>query len=74
MAGSAEGNQDLTFAPTGTPSSTRLLEDSTQVPGSFLQRQRFFYDLKLQRMRVLHSEVLFDIPANPLYIELLCVQ
>jgi hypothetical protein len=36
----------------------RLLEDSAQMPGRFLQRQRFFYDLKQQRMRVLQAEVL----------------
>ena len=63
LAGFAEGNQDLTFTPVVNPSSTRLLEDSTQVPGSFLQRQRFFHDLKLQRMRILHAEVLFNAPA-----------
>ena len=72
MSGSAEGNQDLTFAPVVNPSSTRLLEDSTQVPGSFLQRQRFFHDLKLQRMRVLHSEVLLSVPSHIMALRTQC--
>ena len=54
------------------PSSTRLLEDSTQVPGSFLQRQRFFHDLKLQRMRVLHSEVLLSVPSHIMALRAQC--
>ena len=37
--------------------SARLLEDSVQVPGRFLQRQRFFHNLKQQRIRVLQAEV-----------------
>ncbi len=54
----AGGNEELTFAPAICPASVRLLEDSAQMPGRFLQRQRFFYDLKQQRMRVLQAEVL----------------
>lgn len=47
----------MTFAPSINASSARLLEDSAQLPGSFLRRQRFFYDLKQQRMRILLAEV-----------------
>lgn len=54
----AGGNQELAFAPAICPASARLVEDSAQMPGRFLQRQRFFYDLKQQRIRVLQAEVL----------------
>ena len=54
---SAGIDKDLTFAPSINASSARLLEDSAQLPGRFLQRQRFFYDLKQQRMRILRAEV-----------------
>ncbi len=47
----------MTFAPVINASSARLLEDSAQLPGGFLQRQRFFHDLKQQRMRILQAEV-----------------
>ena len=47
----------MTFAPVINASSARLLEDSAQMPGSFLHRQRFFHDLKQQRMRMLQAEV-----------------
>ena len=50
-------NKDLTFAPVINASSVRLLEDSAQLPGRFLQRQRFFHDLKQQRIRILQAEV-----------------
>ena len=60
----AGGNEELTFAPAICPASARLLEDSAQMPGRFLQRQRFFYDLKQQRMRVLQAEVLSSWLSN----------
>ncbi|EIE27456.1 hypothetical protein COCSUDRAFT_39121 [Coccomyxa subellipsoidea C-169] len=46
----------FTFAPELCRTSERLLEDSAQLPGNFFERQRFFHDLKLRRLRVLQSE------------------
>ena len=64
-------NEDLTFAPVINVSSERMLEDSAQLPGRFLQRQRFFYDLKQQRMRILQAEVRQAAPGFPLYMSII---
>jgi len=64
-------NEDLTFAPVINASSERMLEDSAQLPGRFLQRQRFFYDLKQQRMRILQAEVRPAVPAFHLYLSIM---
>jgi hypothetical protein len=53
----ADAEAGFTFAPELNRTSERLLEDSAQLPGSFFERQRFFHDLKLRRLRVLQSEV-----------------
>jgi len=64
-------NEDLTFVPVINASSERMLEDSAQLPGRFLQRQRFFYDLKQQRMRILQAEVRPAAPAFHLYLSII---
>ncbi|KAK9917945.1 hypothetical protein WJX75_009986 [Coccomyxa subellipsoidea] len=55
----------FTFAPELNRTSERLLEDSAQLPGNFFERQRFFHDLKLRRLRVLQSEEDADCTFSP---------
>ena len=57
----ADAEAGFTFAPELNRTSERLLEDSAQLPANFFERQRFFHDLKLRRLRVLQSEV----PPSP---------
>lgn len=52
-----------TFRPQINAASEQLLEDSLQVPANFYERQRFFYEMrqeKLQRLQTESVSLLFD--------------
>ena len=53
----AEGSAQFPFAPAICPASERILEDSLDVPGGFLERQRHFHDLRQRRLRLIQAEV-----------------
>ena len=52
-----DGSLQFPFAPAICPASERILEDSPDVPGSFLERQRHFHDLRQRRLRLIQAEV-----------------
>ena len=52
---------ECTFSPSINPNSERLLEDSRAVPSDFLARQRFFHDLKQQKLRHLQQTVVLHL-------------
>lgn len=51
----ADEDSEYTFSPHVNPVSERLLEDSRAVPSNFLARQRFFHDLKQQKLKELQQ-------------------
>lgn len=54
--GVIEEEARCTFAPHINPASEQLLEDSLQVPANFYERQRFFYEMRQERMRRLQAD------------------
>lgn len=55
-AGVIEEEAQCTFSPHINPASEQLLEDSLQVPANFYERQRFFYEMRQERMQRLQAE------------------
>ncbi len=55
-AGLIEEEAQCTFSPYINPASEQLLEDSLQVPANFYERQRFFYEMRQERMQRLQAE------------------
>lgn len=55
-AGVIEEEAQCTFTPHINPASEQLLEDSLQVPANFYERQRFFYEMRQERMQRLQAE------------------
>ena len=55
-AGVIEEEAQCTFSPHINPASEQLLEDSLQVPANFYERQRFFYEMRQERMQCLQAE------------------
>ncbi|KAL3139243.1 hypothetical protein ABBQ32_006011 [Trebouxia sp. C0010 RCD-2024] len=55
-AGVIEEEARCTFTPHINPASEQLLEDSLQVPANFYERQRFFYEMRQERMQRLQAE------------------
>ena len=51
-----EGEAQFTFTPNINPASEQLLEDSLQVPANFYERQRFYYEIRQERMQRLQAE------------------
>ena len=45
-----------TFRPQINPASEQLLEDSLQVPANFYERQRFFYEMRQEKLQRLQTE------------------
>ncbi|DBA84161.1 TPA: hypothetical protein ACH3X1_006628 [Trebouxia sp. C0004] len=54
--GVIEEEAQCTFSPHINPASEQLLEDSLQVPANFYERQRFFYEMRQERMQRLQAE------------------
>ncbi|DBA71623.1 TPA: hypothetical protein ACH3X2_001084 [Trebouxia sp. C0005] len=54
--GVIEEEAQCTFTPHINPASEQLLEDSLQVPANFYERQRFFYEMRQERMQRLQAE------------------
>ena len=54
--GVIEEEARCTFTPHINPASEQLLEDSLQVPANFYERQRFFYEMRQERMQRLQAE------------------
>lgn len=69
--GVIEEEARCTFTPHINPASEQLLEDSLQVPANFYERQRFFYEMRQERMQRLQAESVSPIilaviqPPNP---------
>ena len=55
---------ECTFSPAINPNSERLLEDSRAVPSDFLARQRFFHDLKQQKLQQLQQTVVLHLSSK----------
>ena len=55
-AGVIEEEAQCTFSPHINPASEQLLEDSLQVPANFYERQRFFYEMRQERMQRLQAD------------------
>ena len=54
--GVIEEEARCTFRPQINAASEQLLEDSLQVPANFYERQRFFYDIRQERLQRLQTE------------------
>lgn len=66
-SGAIEEEARCTFSPHINPASEQLLEDSLQVPANFYERQRFFYEMRQERMQRLQAESVS--PTRCLYFE-----
>lgn len=55
--GVIEEEARCTFRPQINAASEQLLEDSLQVPANFYERQRFFYDIRQERLQRLQTEL-----------------
>lgn len=55
-AGVIEEEARCTFRPQMNPVSEQLLEDSLQVPANFYERQRFFYEMRQEKLQRLQTE------------------
>ncbi len=69
-AGVIEEEAQCTFSPHINPASEQLLEDSLQVPANFYERQRFFYEMRQERMQRLQAEavsLLSGVCLEPLH-------
>lgn len=56
LAGVIEEEARCTFRPQINPASEQLLEDSLQVPANFYERQRFFYEMRQDKLQRLQTE------------------
>ena len=67
--GAIEEEARCTFAPQINPASEQLLEDSLQVPANFYERQRFFYEMRQERMQRLQADSVSQthFPASKLH-------
>ena len=67
-AGVIEEEARCTFSPHINPASEQLLEDSLQVPANFYERQRFFYEMRQERMQRLQADSV-SLPPILAYIK-----
>ena len=77
LAGVIEEEARCTFRPKINPASEQLLEDSLQVPANFYERQRFFYEMRQDKLQRLQTEsvgiaLVLSVTSHVLCFSALC--